>query len=471
MIAALIRWSLQQRVLLAVICCVLLVAGLFSVKKLAVDAFPDVTNVQVQIATEAPGRPPTEVERFITVPIEATMTGLPGMVEMRSLNRFGVSLITLVFTDKTDVYFARQLVLERLMEAAQRMPSGITPVLGPVSTGLGEIYQYTLEHPSDKDAKGNYKSLTEAELRQRREIQDWVVRPMLRSVQGVADINSMGGYSKQYQISVNPNRLRYYGLTVNDVYKTVAQNNANSSGGVLSANAEQYLIRATGLIGSTEDIGNIALKEFQGVPVYVKDVANVSIGSEVRQGAILKDGQTESVAGIVQMVRGGNARDVVSRIKTRVAQINTQKQLPEGLQIVPFYDRSELVNTAMATVAKVLAEGVVLVILVLFLFLGDVRSSVIVVATLILTPLLTFFAMSRLGISANLMSLGGLAIAIGLMVDGAVVVVENTYSRLADPAHAGKSRNRLIFDAASEVGKPVLYGVGIIILVFLPLLS
>lgn len=471
MIAALIRWSLQQRVLLAVICCVLLVAGLFSVKKLAVDAFPDVTNVQVQIATEAPGRPPTEVERFITVPIEATMTGLPGMVEMRSLNRFGVSLITLVFTDKTDVYFARQLVLERLMEAAQRMPSGITPVLGPVSTGLGEIYQYTLEHPSDKDAKGNYKSLTEAELRQRREIQDWVVRPMLRSVQGVADINSMGGYSKQYQISVNPNRLRYYGLTVNDVYKTVAQNNANSSGGVLSANAEQYLIRATGLIGSTEDIGNIALKEFQGVPVYVKDVANVSIGSEVRQGAILKDGQTESVAGIVQMVRGGNARDVVSRIKTRVAQINTQKQLPEGLQIVPFYDRSELVNTAMATVAKVLAEGVVLVILVLFLFLGDVRSSVIVVATLILTPLLTFFAMSRLGISANLMSLGGLAIAIGLMVDGAVVVVENTYARLADPAHAGKSRNRLIFDAASEVGKPVLYGVGIIILVFLPLLS
>ncbi len=471
MIAALIRWSLQERILVAVISVVLLLAGAFAVKRLSVDAFPDVTNVQVQVATEAPGRPPTEVERFVTVPIEIAMTGLPGLVEMRSLNRNGLSLITLVFTDKTDVYFARQLVLERLVEVTQRMPPGISPVLGPVSTGLGEVYQYTLERKDDRDANGQLKPLSEAELRSRREVQDWVVRPMLRSVSGVADINSQGGYARQYQVKVNPDRLRYYGLSVKEVYEAVARNNANSSGGVLPALAEQYLIRGVGLIASLDDVRNIALKEFQGTPVYVRDVASVEFGSEVRQGAIIKDGETEAVAGIVQMIRGGNAREVVTRIKARVKEINEKQMLPDGLQIVPFYDRSDLVNTAMKTVAKVLAEGIILVVIILFVFLGDVRSSIIVVATLVLTPLLTFLVMNRIGLSANLMSLGGLAIAIGLMVDGAVVVVENTFARLGDPASAGKSRPRVILEAASEVGKPVLYGVGIIILVFLPLLS
>jgi cobalt-zinc-cadmium resistance protein CzcA len=471
MIAGLIRWSLQQRVLLAVMCVVFLVAGIFAVKKLSVDAFPDVTNVQVQVATEAPGRPPTEIERFITAPIEIAMTGLPGLVEMRSLNRNGVSLITLVFTDKTDVYFARQLVLERLIEVTQRMPSGISPVLGAVSTGLGEVYQYTLENKDDRGADGKLKPLSEEELRKRREVQDWVVRPMLRSIMGVADINSQGGYARQYQVKVNPDRLRYYGLSLQDVFGAVARNNANSSGGALPALSEQYLIRGVGLIASLEDVGNIALKEFQGTPVYVKDVASVQFGSEVRQGAIIKDGETESVAGIVQMIRGGNAREIVTRIKARVAEINDKQILPDGLQIVPFYDRSDLVNTAMKTVAKVLAEGVILVVIILFVFLGDVRSSVIVVATLVLTPLLTFLVMNRIGLSANLMSLGGLAIAIGLMVDGAVVVVENAFAKLGDPANVGKSKPRVILEAASEVGKPVLYGVGIIILVFLPLLS
>ena len=471
MIAGLIRWSLQQRILLAVICCLMLVAGVFAVKRLSVDAFPDVTNVQVQVATEAPGRPPTEIERFITAPIEIAMTGLPGLTEMRSLNRNGVSLVTLVFTDKTNVYFARQLVLERLIEVTQRMPPGITPVLGAVSTGLGEVYQYTLERKDDRGADGQLKPLSEDELRKRREVQDWVVRPMLRSVNGVADINSQGGFSRQYQVKVNPDRLRYFGLSVQEVFGAIARNNANSSGGTLPALSEQYLIRGVGLIASLEDVGNIAIKEFQGTPVYVKDVAQVKFGSEVRQGAIIKDGQTESVAGIVQMIRGGNAREIVTRIKARVAEINQKQLLPDGLQIVPFYDRSELVSTAMKTVAKVLAEGVILVVIILFIFLGDVRSSIIVVATLILTPLLTFFVMNRIGLSANLMSLGGLAIAIGLMVDGAVVVVENTFAKLGDPANEGKSKPRVILEAASEVGKPVLYGVGIIILVFLPLLS
>lgn len=471
MLQALIRWSLQQRVLLAVLCCVALAAGIFAVKKLAVDAFPDVTNVQVQVAVEAPGRPPTEIERFITVPIEISMTGLPGLVEMRSLNRNGVAVITLVFTDKTDVYFARQLVLERLIEAGSRLPPGVTPVLGPVTTGLGEVYQYTLEHPQDKDAQGRYRQLTESELQERRTIQDWVVRPMLRSIPGVAEINTQGGYVKQYQVLVNPDRLRYFGLRTEDVYEAVARNNANSSGGVLPNLTEQYLIRGTGLIKTLDDIRNIMLREVNGIPVYVRDVAEVRFGSEVRQGAIIKNGDTEMVAGIVMMLRGGNAREIVSRIKQKVDEINRKGMLPNGLQIVPFYDRTDLVNTAMKTVAKVLIEGIILVVIILFIFLGDVRSSLIVVGTLILTPLLTFLAMNQFGLSANLMSLGGLAIAIGLMVDGAVVVVENAFARLGAPENEGRSKARVIFEAASEVGKPVLYGVGIIILVFLPLLS
>jgi heavy metal efflux system protein len=467
MIRGLIAWSLKQRMVLVVVSLVLAAAGIFGLRSLAVDAFPDVTNVQVQIATEAPGRPPEEMERFVTVPIEIALRGVPGLVEMRSLNRNGLSLITVVFTDSTDVYFARQVVLERLIEVAQRMPEGITPNLGPVSTGLGEIYQYTLEHPKD-----GTRALSDEELKSRRDVQDWIVRPLLRSVSGVADINSQGGFVKQYQVIANPERLRYYGFTPRDLYSAIARNNANSSGGALPILAEQYLIRGTGLITSLDDIRNIVLREVRGTPVYVKDVADVKFGSEVRRGAIIKNGTTEAVAGIVQMQRGSNARDVVTRIKAKVAEVNKAGLLPDGLQIVPFYDRSDLVNAALTNVAKVLAEGVILVVIVLFLFLGDVRSSLIVVATLVLTPLMTFMVMGELNISANLMSLGGLAIAIGLMVDGAVVVVENAYSRLgqARPS-AGLRKDHYILEAASDVGKPVLYGVGIIILVFLPLLS
>jgi heavy metal efflux system protein len=351
------------------------------------------------------------------------------------------------------------------------LPEGITPVLGPVSTGLGEVYQYTIEHPNDRGPDGKLKPLTNAELMERRTVQYWVVRPMLRSVSGVAEINSQGGLTRQYQVLVNPDRIRYFGLTVKDVYSAIARNNANSSGGVLPALAEQYLVRGTGLISSLDDIRNIMLKEIRGTPVYVRDVAEVAFGPEVRQGALIKNGETEAVGGIMMMVRGGNARDVVGRIKTRVAEINEKKMLPGGLQVVPFYDRTDLVNSAMSTVAKVLAEGIILVIVILFIFLGDVRSSLIVVATLVLTPLLTFMAMNQIGLSANLMSLGGLAIAIGLMVDGAVVVVENAFARLGDPANKDEPKSRVILKAAAEVGKPVLYGVGIIILVFLPLLS
>lgn len=466
MIESLVRGALKQRLVIVVVALCLLAFGLDAARKLSVDAFPDVTNVQVQIATDATGRSPEEVERFITVPIEIGMTGLPGLVEMRSLNKPGLSLITLVFTDKTDVYFARQLVMERLLEVRDRMPSGVVPVLGPVSTGLGEVYQYTLVRPDDGD-----RELTQAELTERRTIQDWVVRPLLRSTRGVAEINSQGGYQKQYKVLVNPDRLRHYQITVKDVYEALARNNANAGGGVLPQNAEQYLIRGVGLVKDLDDIRLIVVKEVEGTPVYIRDVAEVAFGHAVRVGAVVKNGTTEAVGGVVMMMAGGNAKAVVSDIKKKVADINDNNMLPGGLKIEAYYDRSELVDAALATVIKVLIEGVIFVVIVLYLFLGDLRSSVIVIATLVVTPLVTFMAMNQLGLSANLMSLGGLAIAIGLMVDGSVVVVENAFERLGHAKEEGESRIRVILSAVMEVATPVIFGIGIIILVFLPLMT
>ncbi len=466
MVTSLIRATLGQRLVMVVLALVLCGFGVRAALRLSVDAFPDVTNVQVQIATEAPGRSPEEIERFVTVPLEIAVTGLPGLVEMRSLNKSGLSIITLVFSDDTDVYFARQLVTERLIEVTPRMPQGIVPVMAPVSTGLGEVYQYTLDHPAD-----GQRALTPEELAERRTVQDWVVRPMLRSIPGVAEINSQGGYVRQYQALLDPGRLRHYDLSVQQVVDSIANNNANASGGILPLANEQYLVQGVGLIRTLDDIANIVLKQQAGVPVFVRDVAEVKLGSEVRQGAIVKGGHTESVSGIVLMMRGGNAKDVVSRIKTKVDEINTKGMLPGGLQIKPFYDRTELVDAALWTVGKVLIEGIALVIVVLFIFLGDVRSSLIVVATLIIAPLTTFILMNRWGISANLMSLGGLAIAIGLMVDATVVVVENVYHRLGHaPAGAGE-RIRTILHATTEVATPTIFGILIIILVFLPLMT
>ncbi len=464
MLESLIEAALKQRLVLVVVAVCLVAFGLDATRKLSVDAFPDVTNVQVQIATEALGRSPEEVERFVTVPLEMAMTGLPGLEEMRSLNKPGLSLITLVFTDATNVYFARQLVMERLIEVGGRMPQDVTPVLGPLSTGLGEVYQYTLERPDDGE-----RVLSQEELTKRRITQDWVVRPLLRGIPGVAEINSQGGYVKQYQALVNPDRMKHYKVTLQEVYQALARNNANSGGGVLPHYAEQYLIRGIGLIKTLDDIRMIVLKEQGGVPVFMRDIAEVTIGHEVRYGALLKNGITESVGGIVMMIRAGNAKEIVSRVKQRVAEINDKGMLPGGLKIIPYYDRSELVDAALKTVMKVLLEGVVLVIIVLFLFLGDVRSSLIVVASLLLTPLITFMVMNHYGLSANLMSLGGLAIATGLIVDGSVVVVENTFQRLAERKDI--SRIRVVLDAASEVATPVIFGISIIILVFLPLMT
>ena len=465
MIEAFIRGSLNQRLIVMVISAMLIISGFFAAQKLSLDAFPDVTNIQVQVATVATGKSPEEVERFITVPIEIAMTGLPGLVEMRSLNKDALSLITLVFNDATDVYFARQLVMERLMQVQDLMPKGISPILGPVSTGLGEIFQYTLELPGEEGLQ-----LTIPELTNRRTINDWVVRPLLRNITGVAEINSQGGYVKQYQVLVNPDRLAHYKIKMSRVFEALEKNNINSGAGVLPKGAQQYLIRGEGLIQTVNDIENIVLKETDGIPIYMRDIGEVKIGYEVRVGAVIKNGVSEAVGGVVMMLRGGNAKEVVKNIKERVQEINDNEMLPGGLKIVPYYDRSELVSAAISTVVKVLIEGIILVIAILFIFLGDFRSSMIVVMTLVLTPLITFMVMNYLGISANLMSLGGLAIAIGLMVDGSVVIVENTFHRLGHKKR-NENKNSVIFNACKEVATPVLFGVGIIILVFLPLMT
>ncbi len=464
--AAIVRAMLKQRLLVLIIGLTLCIAGGFAAKNLSVDAFPDVTNIQVQVATVAIGRSPEEMERLVTVPVEIAMTGLPGLVEMRSMNKSGLSLITLVFTDKTDVYFARQLVMERIIDVTPRLIPGITPVLGPVSTGLGEVYQYSIEHPND-----GKRALTTEELMTRRTVQDWVVRPMLRSIRGVAEINSIGGHVKEYQVYVDPNKLRHYDLTLTEVDRALASNNANASGNILSLQYEQYLIRGVGLIATLEDIRNIVLQEMDGVPIYVRDVAEVTFGGEVRQGASIKNGYTEAVAGIVMMLRGGNAKEIVGRIKEKVAEINERGMLPDGLQIVPFYDRTDLVDGALATVQSTLIESLILVIVVLSIFLGTFRTSIVVCFTLIITPLVTFLVMNHYGMPANLMSLGGLTIALGMMVDPTVVVVENIYQRLGEAQGTGKTKFNIIVDAVAEVGTPVIFGVFVTILVFLPLMT
>lgn len=472
MVESAVRAALKNRLIVVVVALVLVFFGLNAARHLSIDAFPDVTNIQVQIATEADGKSPEEVERFITIPIEIAMTGLPGMTDMRSLNKPGLSLITLVFEDGRNLYLERQMVSERLNELRDKMPPGVTPILGPITNALGEVYQYTLESPSD-----GHKPLTHQQLVERRTIQDWVVRPLLRSVPGVAEINSTGGFVKQYETLVDPQKLHYYKLTINDVLNALARNNANAGGGILPQHAEQFLVRSVGLIHDLDDIRNIVLKETGGTPVYIRDVAQVRFGTEVRYGAMIKGGYTEAVGGVVLMTSGGNAKEIVSRVKERVAKINSEHMIPGGLQIVPYYDRSALVDAAIHTVTEVLSEGIVFVIVVLFLFLGDIRSSLIVSANLLLTPLLTFMVMNKIELSANLMSLGGLAIAIGLMVDGSVVVVENVFAKLSHARHHADEpvttgyKLQLVLNAVGEVATPVLFGVTIIILVFLPLMT
>src|SRR3990170_4215434 len=464
MIDKLIAFALRQRFLIMIGVAFLVGFGAYAFKKLPIDAFPDVTNVQVQIISEAPGRSPVEVEKFITYPIEMQMTGLPRMQELRSLSKFGLSMVTVVFEDDVDIYFARQLILERLIEAKEKLPAGVEPVMGPVSTGLGEIYQYTLERP--EGSKNDIAGLMEL-----RTIQDWIVRPILKTVSGVTDVNAFGGHVKQYQVLIEPDRLRKFNLTLNEVFEAVAENNSNAGGDILEHASERYIIRGVGLVQSLKDIEDIVIKSYGGTPVYVKDVASITFGPETRHGAIVKDGKGEAVAGIVMMIKGGSGKEVVAGVKKKVEEINAGNILPDGVKIKPFYDRTELVNACICTITKALEEGGILVVVILFLFLGNIRSALIVAATLPVAALTTFIAMQWMGMSANLMSLGGLAIAIGMMVDGSVVMIENIFRHLSEKEHHKEGRLHKILESAKEVGRPITFGIVIIIIVFLPLFT
>lgn len=461
MINAIIRFAVTQRLLVMLLVAIMIGAGLYSLQGLPIDAVPDVTNVQVQVLTAAPSLAPLEVERQITFPVEVAMSGLPDLVEIRSISRFGLSAVTIVFDDSVDSYFARQLVLERLSEARDQIPENIgSPEMGPISTGLGEIYQYELK--AKDGSKYDQTAL--------RTIQDWSVRRQLLGVPGVTEVNSFGGLEKQYQVRLDPVKLQSYGLTLRSVLESVTQNNANVGGGYIEHGSEQYLLRGIGLAEKPEDIASIVVKTGkEGVPIYVRDLGEVVQGATIRQGAVTANGEGEIVSGITLMLKGENSRTVVEGIKERVESI--KKTLPEGVELIPYYDRTDLVDRTIYTVAKNLAEGAGLVILILILLLGNWRGALLVATVIPLSMLFAAILMRVFGVSGNLMSLGSLDF--GLIVDGAVIVVENTVRRRAEAQH-GKSHEppeRTILEACLEVGRPVVFAVGIITIVYLPLLS
>ncbi|HEX7318527.1 MAG TPA: CusA/CzcA family heavy metal efflux RND transporter [Pyrinomonadaceae bacterium] len=461
MINGLIRFAVQQRLLVMLMVAIMIGAGVYSLQNLPIDAVPDVTNVQVQVLTAAPSLAPLEIERQITFPVEVAMSGLPDIEEIRSVSKFGLSAVTVVFHDSVDTYFARQLVLERLTQAREQIPESIgSPEMGPISTGLGEIYQYEL-----KAARGSGYDATAL-----RTIQDWNVRRQLLGVPGVTEVNSFGGYEKQYQVRLDPAKLQSYGLSLRGVLESVGRNNSNVGGAYIEHGAEQYLLRGIGLIENAEDIRNIIVKTGgEGVPVYVRDIGEVVEGATVRQGAVTADGEGEIVAGIAMMLKGENSRTVVERVKERVKEV--RKTLPRGVELIPFYDRTELVDRTIWTVVKNLVEGAILVIVVLILLLGNWRGAMLVATIIPLSMLFAAILMRVFNVSGNLMSLG--ALDFGLIVDGAVVMVENAVRRRAEAQHHGSKEpaERTILEACVEVGRPVVFAVAIIMIVYLPILS
>jgi heavy metal efflux system protein len=467
MIDRVMQSCLRQRFLVLIALAGLVAYGGYAALKLQVDAFPDVTNIQVQVYTTWPGMSPVEVEQQVTFPIEIQMAGLPEMVELRSVSRFGLSLITVVFADQVDLYSARQLVLERLLAAKEKLPKGVEPVLGPIATGLSEIYQYTLEEEGAPSAAPGQET---ARLMRLRTIQDAMVRPFLKTVPGVTDINSFGGYVRQYQVQVDPDRLRKFDLSLKQVFGALAAGNANAGGNVLEKGSEQALVRGLGLMQTVGDIEAVVLKEVNGTPVLVKDVAMVREGPASRWGAVLENGRREAVAGIVLMIRGGSGREVVGAVKEKVAQLNAGGILPKGVTLKAFYDRTGLVRDCINTVSRAIAEGVLLVILVVYLFLRSFRGALVIALTLPLVALATFIAMRQVGLSANLMSLGGLAISIGMIVDSAIIQVENVMHRLGE-MEPGGNFGRTVLKAVLEVRKPSLFGELIIALTFVPIMT
>jgi len=456
MLDKLIHFVLHQRLLVIVGAVVLIAAGVFAWKVLPIDAFPDVTNVQVMILTEAPGLAPVDVEQQITFPIELAMQGLPDVRQIRSLSKAALSQVVVVFEDHVDTYFARNLVFERLQSAKEELPEWAEPEMGPTSTGLGEIYQYTLE--------SNTRSPMDL-----RTIQNWIIAPQLRALPGVNEVNSFGGFVKQYHVLVAPSQLLKYGITLADVLDALKKNNANAGGKFIIKGWEQAYVRSLGLIQTISDIENIVLEAEDGTPVYLKDVAQVKIGPETRQGAVTRDGKGEAVAGMVIMLKGENSKIVVDQVKKTIPKI--QAVLPKDVRIDTFYDRTALIKACINTVATALLQGGIFVIIVLFLFLGNLRASFIVALSLPFTALVAFILMGWQGVTANLMSLGGLAIAIGMIVDASIVVSENITRHLSEQSGSGLPRTRIVFEAVREVARPVLFAILIIVVAFLPLFT
>jgi cobalt-zinc-cadmium resistance protein CzcA len=464
----LIRFAIEQRWLVLLAVLGMAGVGLWSYQRLPIDAVPDITNVQVQINTEAPGYSPLEAEQRVTFPIETVMAGLPRLTETRSLSRYGLSQVTVIFEDGTDIYFARQLVNERLQEARARLPAGLAPSMGPIATGLGEIYMWTVE-AREGARKPDGNPYTPMDLR---EIQDWIIKPQLRTVPGVTEINTIGGYAKEFQVAPLPDRLVAYGLSLADVVTALERNNANVGAGYIERRGEQNLIRAPGQVGSVADIAGIIVGHAQGLPIRVKDVAEVGLGQELRTGAATKDGR-EVVLGTVFMLIGENSRAVSRAVDARLREVN--RSLPPGVTAKTVYDRTILVDKAIATVKQNLVEGAALVIAILFLFLGNFRAALITALVIPLAMLFTFTGMVGNKVSANLMSLG--ALDFGIIIDGAVVIVENCVRRLAHAqAVAGRllTRNERfheVFAAAKEARRPLLFGQLIIMVVYLPIFA
>ncbi|SUD61954.1 CusA/CzcA family heavy metal efflux RND transporter [Pseudomonas sp. ALS1279] len=464
MLERIIRASIAHRWLVLILVLALSGLGIWNYSRLPIDAVPDITNVQVQINTEAPGYSPLEAEQRVTFPVETALAGLAKLDYTRSISRYGLSQVTAVFEDGTDIYFARQQVAERLQQAASQLPTGLEPTLGPVATGLGEIFMYTLEPEA-----GFEETWTPTALRT---LQDWVVRPQLRNLKGVTEVNTIGGYVRQFHITPDPMRLLAYELTMRDVLDAVARNNANVGAGYVERYGEQYLIRIPGQVADIEGLRNIVVATRDGLPLRIGDVAEVIEGSELRTGAATKDG-SEVVLGTVFMLIGENSRAVAQRTADKLAEIDST--LPTGVRAHTAYDRTNLVDRAIATVQKNLAEGALLVIAVLFLLLGNLRAALITAAVIPLAMLMTITGMVQNQISANLMSLG--ALDFGLIVDGAVIIVENCVRRFGERQHqlgrllTRDERFALAANASAEVIKPAIFGLFIITAVYLPIFA
>ncbi|WDE01592.1 efflux RND transporter permease subunit [Thalassomonas actiniarum] len=467
MIESLLRLSIARRWLMISLALMLTALGYWSYQKLPIDAVPDVTNVQVQINTRAPGYSPLETEQRITYPVETALTGIANLAYTRSLSRYGLSQVTVVFEEGTDLYFARSLINERLNAIKGKLPADLTPQMGPVSTGLGEIFMYTIEAGAEAvQADGRPYDATAL-----REIQDWIIKPQLALVPGVTEINTIGGFDKEYHITPSPRKMLAFGISFEDITKALKSNNSNRGAGYIEGNGQQLTVRSPGQLKTISDIEQVVVKNIRQVPVKISDVAEVAIGKALRTGAATRDGR-ETVLGSAMMLTGENSRAVSLAVAAKLEQVKAS--LPEGIKVQAVYDRTDLVDKAVYTVQKNLLEGALLVIAVLFLLLGNVRAALITAAVIPLAMLATITGMVRAGISANLMSLG--ALDFGLIVDGAVIIVENATRRLAQAQHMGgklgrKERLHVVFSATNEVIRPSLFGVIIITLVYIPLFS